>query len=132
MMRRAFAAASLVALSAALDHAQTPPPQFRTGVEYVQVDARVIDETGQPVRGLTQRDFRVFEDGVLQDLKTFSVVDIALPAASTPLQAAAAGGVRPDVATNVRSGPGRRTYLIVFDAFLVAPCQTLIVSKTLR
>lgn len=117
----------------ALDHAQQPPrPQFRSGVEYVQVDARVVDEKGDPIRGLTERDFQIFEDGVRQELKTFSVVDIPLPAPSTPVQAAAAIGVRPDVATNVRPSAGGRTFLIVFEAALVGRDRTLVVRKVLR
>jgi len=140
MTSRAWLAASVVLVaaaagSAARGRAQSQPPgrpQFRAGVEYVQVDARVVDEHGEPIRGLTQRDFQVFEDGVRQDLKTFSIVDLALPAPSTAVQAAAAIGVRPDVATNIRPNTGGRTFLIVFEALLVGKERTLIVRKILR
>src|ERR1041385_6481352 len=116
MTIRATAAACcvLVGGAVALQHAQSQPrPQFRAGVEYVQVGARGGAGGGEPIRGLVQQDFQVFEDGARQELKTFSVVDIPLPAPSTPVQAAAAIGVRPDVATNVRPSSGR-TFLIVF------------------
>src|SRR5712691_8143239 len=81
--RSVFVTVVVLALAAAaVQHAQTPQsrPQFRAGVEYVEVDARVVDASGEPIRNLTQRDFQVLEDGVLQDVKTFAVVDIPLPA----------------------------------------------------
>src|SRR5712672_2776305 len=87
----------VVAVLVAIEHAQTPQPrpQFRSGVEYVQVDVRVVDEKGEPVHDLKQQDFKVFEDGAPQDLKTFSIVDLPLPDPSArPL--AASLGVKPD------------------------------------
>ena len=133
--RSVFVTVVVLALAAAtVQHAQTPQsrPQFRAGVEYVEVDARVVDASGEPIRDLTQKDFQVFEDGVLQDVKTFAVIDIPLPAPPRPGQPVVSFGVKPDVATNMRSSARGRTYLIVFDALLVAPCQTLVVRKLLR
>ena len=61
--------------------AQTPPPQdplpsFRTSIEAVQVAAIVTDERGEPVTGLTEADFEIFENGTMQPITTFSAVDI--------------------------------------------------------
>ncbi|HET9831410.1 MAG TPA: VWA domain-containing protein [Vicinamibacterales bacterium] len=128
---RSAAALAIVASAVALQHAQTPQSgtQFRGGVEYVQVDARVVDANGEPIRGLTKQDFKVFEDGVAQDVRTFSVVDLPPPAIS---DASVVPALRPDVATNTRAASRGRTYLIVFDALQVAPVRTLLVRKLLR
>lgn len=56
----------------------TPTPQelgtiIRMNVTYVEVPVTVKDKKGALVAGLTWRDFRVFENGVYQPLKVFSV-----------------------------------------------------------
>jgi VWFA-related protein len=61
---------------------QQPKPQqpqqegqafkFRTGVELVNVNATVTDQSGRFVSGLTQNDFRVYDDGQLQTVTHFS------------------------------------------------------------
>jgi VWFA-related protein len=113
-----------------VQHAQTPSsrPQFRAGVEYVEVDARVLDVNGQPIRNLTQQAFKVFEDDVSQELRTFSVVDLPVPSASGPNTAAE--GVKADVATNLRTSIRGRTYLIVIDS--IGRTRTLLVRRFLR
>ena len=133
-MSRSISAATaltIVTMSIALQHAQTPQSGtvFRGGVEYVQVDARVVDASGEPIRGLTRRDFKVFEDGVEQNLRTFSVVDIPAPEIARSPEVPS---LKADVSTNVRANAGGRTYLIVFDALQVAPTRTLIARKILR
>src|SRR5690349_20843513 len=127
---RSAAVFAIVASAVALQHAQTPQSgtQFRGGVEYVEVDARVVDANGEPIRGLTKLDFKVFEDGVEQDVRTFSAVDLPAPAIR---EAIAISTLKPDVATNARV-PSGRTYLIVFDALQVSPFRTLVVRKVLR
>ena len=129
---RAAVALAIVAGPVALLHAQTPQggTQFRGGVEYVEVNARVVDANGEPIRGLTQRDFRVLEDGVEQDVRTFFVVEIPLPSAMA--RATDTPSVKPDVATNARASTSGRTYLIVFDALQVSPARTLLVRRLLR
>ncbi|HEY6488769.1 MAG: VWA domain-containing protein [Terracidiphilus sp.] len=46
---------------------------IRMNVTYVEVPVTVKDKKGALVAGLTWRDFRVFENGVYQPLKVFSV-----------------------------------------------------------
>lgn len=41
-------------------------------VNYVDVPVTVLDKKGQPVPGLTWRQFRVYEDGVRQDIRFFT------------------------------------------------------------
>ena len=49
---------------------------FRSGINYVRVDAFVTDEDGNPVFDLTRDDFEVYEDGVLQTVDSFQVVQV--------------------------------------------------------
>jgi VWFA-related protein len=65
------------------DQIQSVPPeqlspeelahQFVINVTYVDVPVTVKDSKGNLVAGLTWRDFRVFENGIYQPLKIFSV-----------------------------------------------------------
>lgn len=59
------------------EQAQRPqaPPQFRAEVTAVLVDVLVLDERGRPVAGLGREDFQVLEDGVLQEIENFDVID---------------------------------------------------------
>jgi VWFA-related protein len=42
---------------------QVPAPAFRTGVDLVAVDVSIVDERGNPVRGLKPEDFQLSVDG---------------------------------------------------------------------
>jgi VWFA-related protein len=59
---------------------QAPPPDqqpvFRTGINFVRVDAIVTDKQGVPVVDLSQADFEVLEDGKPQSIETFRLVKI--------------------------------------------------------
>ncbi len=96
--------------------AQLPPaqsPTFRTGVDVVQVDVSVLDKDRQPVRGLTQSDFTVLEDGKARPIVAFVPVELA----EAPQEQASAPWVRdvaPDVTTN-RARPEGRLVMIMFD-----------------
>ena len=46
--------------------------RFRSGVELINVTATVTDARGRFVEGLRQEDFRIYEDGVLQEISHFS------------------------------------------------------------
>ena len=75
---RGFAAAALcssVVLSAAQDPQQQSEPQsfkFRTGVELINVNATVTDQSGRFVSGLTKEEFRVYEDEQPQTVTHFN------------------------------------------------------------
>jgi VWFA-related protein len=87
---------------------QDDAPTFRSRVTVVQVDAIVTDDAGNPVTGLTQKDFEVSEAGHARKITTFSAVDIPLPTeATTGL------GLESDMVTN--GTPPGRTYLIALD-----------------
>lgn len=115
---------------------QNQPPTFRAGVEYVEVDARVVDNRNEPVAGLGQRNFQVFEDGVKQDIVTFAAVSIpepepapVAPRAATQTQQAAP--IRPDVASNARQRQDGRVFLIALDDLFIDPVRTTDVRRFL-
>ena len=97
--------------------AQAPPPDlqtpsFRVQVDYVEVDALVTDEQGRFVRNLTKDDFQVLEDGKLQSISTFTLVDIPVERPDRPLYTETP--IEPDVETNERPFDGR-IYVMILD-----------------
>lgn len=90
---------------------QPARPIFRTDINAVVVDVRVVDSEGNFVRDLTRDDFTIFEDGRAQAITAFDLVDIPVD----PSALAAAGSrVEPDVASNSIGSEGR-LYAIVLD-----------------
>jgi VWFA-related protein len=92
-------------------------PQFRAGVDLVQLDVSVLDRSGQPVRGLAAADFTVLEDGLPQRLQAFSAVDIPVPVQpTTPWMR--------DVAPDVRRNDEvleQRVFVILFNDLTLPP-----------
>ena len=68
---------------------QQPParqaPTFRVEVNYVEIDATVIDAQGNFVRGLTKDDFELVEEGKPQTISAFTMVDLPIARADPPL-----------------------------------------------
>jgi VWFA-related protein len=89
-----------------------PPVTFRAEINYVEVDARVLDAKGGFVPGLTEADFEVLEDGRPQKVAAFSFVNIPVERQQRPLFAKAP--IEPDVADNV-TGIDGRVYVLVLD-----------------
>jgi VWFA-related protein len=56
---------------------QSQQPIFRTGINFVRVDAIVTDKQGNPVADLTQADFEVQEDGKPQTIETFRLIKVS-------------------------------------------------------
>jgi VWFA-related protein len=124
-MKSALVAAVWAASSVVL-LAQTspgPPPgasTFPVGLDQVIVDVVVANRKGEPVSGLTEKDFTVFEDGRAQPLASFDVVRQASPAEGGAL--VPSDPVRVPVATNLAQAPRRgRTFVIVFDNIHMSP-----------
>jgi VWFA-related protein len=90
---------------------QTTPPEtatpeqlgniFRLNVTYVEVPVTVKDNKGNLVPGLTWRDFRVYENGVYEPLKIFTVDPAPLSIAFVIDQ-----GLTSDVMNSVNSSLG--------------------------
>jgi VWFA-related protein len=52
------------------------PPTFRTGINFVRVDAIITDKSGNPVGDLQASDFDVTEDGKPQKIESFKLVKL--------------------------------------------------------
>jgi VWFA-related protein len=91
---------------------QQPPITFRAEVNYVEVDARVLDREGKFITGLQAGDFQIFEDGKPQKVTAFSFVNIPVERVERPLFASKP--VERDVRTNLEAADGR-IYVIVLD-----------------
>lgn len=59
-------------LSAVLAASQVQQPA--AGIDFVEIDAAVLDNKGRPIRGLQQDDFTIREDGKPVNITTFSEV----------------------------------------------------------
>ena len=64
-----------VASAEAPDGAQPDVPVFRSGINFVRVDAIVTDEDGNTVDDLAIDDFEIFEDELQQQIETFKQVE---------------------------------------------------------
>jgi len=90
-------------------------PTFPTQLEQVIVDVVVTDKKGVPIRGLTQTDMVVTEDGVKQPVVSFEAVEL-------PEQPAAAAPPPPRVSSNTAPEEQRaRTFVIVYDDTHITP-----------
>lgn len=59
------------------DDAETPDrPVFRSGINFIRVDASVVDDDGKFVSDLQAGDFEIYEDGKLQQIETFELIEI--------------------------------------------------------
>lgn len=133
-VRILLGAASLAAIFASASlpgSAQQQPSSatFQVEVNFVDIDAVVTDERGNPVRDLTKDDFELLDDGKPQEISAFSLVDIPLPSASA--RPAAAPGSVSDIKSNAEPLSGR-LYVIVLDDLNVAPLRTKVVVKAAR
>ncbi len=108
---------------------QVPPVTFKVEVNYVEVDAVVVDKQGNFVSDLGRDAFQVFEDGKPQKISAFSFVNIPIARAEKPLFSPRA--IEPDVRTNTKGLDGR-IYLIVLDDLHVNPMQTPRVQAAAR
>src|SRR6185295_18969101 len=114
------------------------PPSFETTVEVnvVNVDVRVTDASGQPVRGLGKRDFDLYEDGKRVDISNFAAVERGLSgrAAADPGVAGkppepAAGG---DEGTPAQTAEDAWTLVVYVDNFDIHPGSRTRALRQLR
>jgi VWFA-related protein len=100
---------------------QQPPITFRAEVNYVEVDARVLDQQGRFITDLKPQDFQIFEDGKPQKVTAFSLVNIPLERTERPLFASKP--IDPDVRNNMQAADGR-IYVIMLDDLHTAPLRS--------
>ena len=123
---RGVALSAWAGLAAATLGAQAPQaPSFRTAVDAVRLDARVVVGDGSFVRGLTKDDFRVLEDGKEQTITAFSMMELAPPV--TP----AALAFPTDVSSNASFRDGR-VYLLVLDDLHIHELREVTVRELAR
>jgi VWFA-related protein len=128
-------AAAIVAAQAPSAPPPPPTPQegpnvtFRVEVNYVEVDARVLDTQGNFVRDLDKEDFQILEDGAPQAVTTFALINIPVERPEVPLFAREP--IESDVATNARDFDGR-LYLFVLDDLHTNPLRTSLVKAAAR
>jgi VWFA-related protein len=97
---------------------QQPPPTFKSGVQLVEVDARVFDKSDRFVPDLTRDDFEVLENGVPQKIDAMYLVGPAQPASTIADPAA----VLPDPGRAKVSGPvAPQTWIFFFDLNHLTP-----------
>lgn len=96
-------------------------PTFRTSVLRVGVSALVVDAEGRPVRGLTDEDFEVFEDGRPQAIASFAAFAYqpdSLPVDLAPISTGAHASVAP--ATNAFAAESRLFAVLIDDLHIDA------------
>jgi len=92
----------------------TPESTIKVDVRQVLVPVVVTDKDGRHVNGLNQNDFKVFEDGVEQQITAFTVESSSSTPAGVPNTAAPASAA----ATSGASAPlppVHRTYFVIID-----------------
>ena len=96
-----------------------PPdaPIFRTGINFIQVDAIVTDDDGIPVRDLRAADFAVLEDGEPQTVESFELVDIR--GGPTTVADSVRPIITPDDEARAASRVDTRIIVIFFDDYHV-------------
>jgi Ca-activated chloride channel family protein len=81
-MRRLIGAAALALATSAVALAQEQSlAQFSSQVQLVEVYATVADEKGEPVTGLRQGDFEIYENNQLQQVSAFAAGEFPLTVA---------------------------------------------------
>jgi VWFA-related protein len=112
---------------ALLAQGQSELPQFRAGVELIQLDVAVLDDKRQPVRGLTAADFTVLDNGVATPIRAFTPVELAPRARAT--EAAWADEAPPDVVTNQAGLQDGRLVIILMDRSIPVHQPTVVARK---
>jgi VWFA-related protein len=121
-----FAGLGILATAVLLAQGQSERPQFRAGVELLQLDVVVLDNKRQPVRGLTAADFTVLDNGVETPIRAFTPIELAQPRTS---KAAWAGDVAPDVVTNQVGEEDGRLVVILMDRTIPIEQPTVTARK---
>lgn len=106
---------ALAALGAGMAAQQSTnaPYTFRQTVRRVIVDVVVTDQNHNPVRGLKRRDFKVYEDGHEQDVRSWDAYDMDRDTAFVPPPVPA---LPPDTFMDVPRDPERGPlYIVVYD-----------------
>jgi VWFA-related protein len=104
--------------------AQAPssPPQFRTGVDVVVVEATVLDRQQNVVRGLGPTDFTAEVGGKRREVVSVDLVEYAMPSAEAPPSDDL------DITTNEPDESGRTILLLVDQSSLRPEARGIIAA----
>ena len=121
---------SLVALfGVTLAAQQAATPAFRSNVNAVMLDVRIVDDHGQFVADLSKDELQVFEDGVEQAVTAFNLVNIPVRA-----DVRTRGGEPPidsDSASN-DIGADQRLYVLLLDDLRSEPTRSASIKAQAR
>jgi len=110
---------------------QQAPPVFRANLSIVSVDVIVRDKDGNVVRGLTDKDFELLEDGRPQEVRTFAFeeikeggsaeVSVNLLDGVAEKALASASATAPPTPMRSEDLAGRRLVILLFDTSSMQP-----------
>jgi VWFA-related protein len=120
------AAALLLASTTLLAQTQNDRPQFKAGVELIQLDVVVLDGKRQPVSGLTEADFTVLDEGKPTAIRAFTPVQLATRTRAG--EAVWATEVPPDVVSNQIAEQEGRLVIILLDRS-IPPQESITTAK---
>jgi VWFA-related protein len=112
------------------DQDRQQQPTFRTGINYVRVDAIVLGRNGEPVLDLKPEEFTIEEDGKPQKIESFQVVKI------DPIAQQVEGPVNreptsPSEERREAQRPDVRLFIILLDDYHVRRGNDMVVRKPL-
>ena len=125
--QRSAAAACFVLAAVVQAEAQQTPPTDTTFEEItevieVQVPVNVVGKNGEPVRDLTAEDFRIFDEGNLQEITSLQVIDLE--------------AIQPEMArSRIESAvppAARRHFLLLFDMSFSSPSSVVRAREAAR
>jgi VWFA-related protein len=117
-VRSVLAFAVFAGLAAASAAQEGAPVRETAEVTLVEVPVRVLSRDGHPVRGLSQADFTVEDDGRPQAIVGFDAIDLAEKS--------------PDAGKASLQPAGRRRFLILFDFSFSQPRTILAARRAAR
>jgi VWFA-related protein len=113
MLKRLFLASAIAAAGAAQAFAQTT---FKSGVDLVRFDVRIVDEAGRPMTDLRPEEIEIYENGKLLPVVLFQ--RISEPAES--YVDAAIRAVTAEISSN-EAFPRGHLYILIFDQQHITP-----------
>ena len=92
-------------------------PVFRTGVDYVTLDAVVTDKNDKPVTNLNKDDFEVTEHGRVQPIQDFQFVSLSI--VQRPVTDVRTSAPSVDVVSNAHAPTARQWVLVIDDLHII-------------
>ena len=116
----ALLCAAVLSVNAAAQQPAQNQPVFRSGVQVVEVDARVFGTDGRFVADLTRDDFEILEDGAPQQIQNLYLIGTATDSANSGV-APAGSAPSSSAAVGVSPAPSRQTWIFLFDLNHLTP-----------